>query len=62
MTGAAMMEEMQRIAPAEILGPLSVLVDESRAEAGTAGVAAPDSAAVQTAQTAIDEFETRSCT
>lgn len=62
MTGAAMMEEMQRVAPAEIVGPVSVLVDESRAEAGAAGVPAPDSAAVERAQTTIDEFETRSCT
>ncbi len=59
--GAAMMEEMQRVAPAEILGPVTVLVDDSRAEAGAAGVATPDSAAVETAETTIDEFETRSC-
>ncbi|WP_060572521.1 MULTISPECIES: heparan-alpha-glucosaminide N-acetyltransferase domain-containing protein [unclassified Pseudonocardia] len=53
--------EMARVAPAPVAGPVALLADDARAEAGVTGATAPDPAAVETAQAAVDAFEETGC-
>ncbi|SFN62334.1 Uncharacterized membrane protein YeiB [Pseudonocardia ammonioxydans] len=59
--GAATVRELERSAPAELRGPVGTLVDELRAEAGTTGAVAPGPAAVESAETVVDEFVDDHC-
>ena len=53
--GAATVRELVRSAPGELRGPVGTLVDELRAEAGATGAVAPGPAAVESAETVVDD-------
>ncbi|MBP2367269.1 heparan-alpha-glucosaminide N-acetyltransferase domain-containing protein [Pseudonocardia parietis] len=58
---AATMDEMRRVAPAEIRGAVAVLADDARAEANATGGVTPDDSAVESAQTTVDTFDAGHC-
>jgi hypothetical protein len=63
LVGAAgpQLTEMTRSAPVEIRAAVAVAVEDLRAEAGEAGVEAPDEDALDQAETDIDTYEEEQC-
>lgn len=59
--GAAQLDEMPQVAPAQIRDAVLVVVDDYRAAAAVPGVLAPDDATLTQAEATVEAFEEQNC-